>query len=377
METVRTETSQKLAYELFKDIEKDDMEYIYRGNFSSSIVAGILALAKTNLEKSEDTAKLTSRIYFIMGEGLQNITRHQELPENITPEENSIFVINKKKNKYYITTGNIIEKQNIEPLTQKLETINGMTREELRVYGRDVRNTTGFSEKGGAGIGLIEMAKRSGNKLFYSFKELSETHSFFYLNTEIPTLNKEGNLVESDFQFSTDSISELHDSLNLLNITLFFKGAFDQENLLNLLSIFEGQMSNTKTSIKIYNIMVEMLQNIVKHASNYGEDKVWKPGIFFITENNDQYILTAGNYIKNKNAKAIENKIEFVNSLKPERLIDYYNKILLEVEVDNPITTGLGIIDIRRKSGNLINYNFRTVDENYTFFTLQTLIKKR
>jgi hypothetical protein len=42
-----------------------------------------------------------------------------------------------------------------------------------------------FSEIGGAGIGLIDMARKSGNKLDYEFKPIDNRISFFSLVVRI------------------------------------------------------------------------------------------------------------------------------------------------------------------------------------------------
>ena len=102
------------------------------------------------------------------------------------------------------------------------------------------------------------------------------------------------------------------------NVILFFKGAFNQNSLLNLLSIVESQLHESTITVKIYNLMVEMLQNISKHADNFSQEMDWKPGIFLITETEDNYILISGNYIRNeKIERAWGNKKVIKHSLLP------------------------------------------------------------
>jgi hypothetical protein len=42
-----------------------------------------------------------------------------------------------------------------------------------------------LSDKGGAGLGLIDIAKKTGSKLSYQFKEINELVSFFILTSTI------------------------------------------------------------------------------------------------------------------------------------------------------------------------------------------------
>lgn len=365
------------VYALFKDIEKEDLEYIYRGEITATLVMNILDLAKSNLARGEDTSKLKSRIYYIMGEGLQNITRHQEAEEVDSPEKSAIVVINKKEFTYSITTGNLIRVENVEPLKQKLEKINSLSQNELKDFSRYVRMTTEISEKGGASLGLIEMAKRSGNKLMFSFKEIDNVFSYFYLNTEIPIFrDRIEEFVPSDESF-LEQLKTFHDLLNKENFLLSFKGDFNQENLLYLLNIVKSQLAESTTSIKLNNVLVELLQNIVKHADNKDGSTLWKPGIFLINDKEDKFILTSGNYISTSKINEFKEKIDYINQLDEQGLSELYRKNLLDFAKIDPLKTGLGIIDMRRKSGKTLDYHFKEINEKYSFFTIQIKIDKK
>ena len=80
------------ALSLFQGMQKDDLNYIYRGVFSQSITDGILSLAEANMEKAGESSKIKKRVFTIMVEGLQNITRHQEVDEKVTShDEKGVF----------------------------------------------------------------------------------------------------------------------------------------------------------------------------------------------------------------------------------------------------------------------------------------------
>jgi len=356
--------------------QKDDLEYIFRGDFSVEIVRSIMDLAKTTLEEASDTQKIKSKIYYIMGESLQNIARHNTESFDQISDKYSLFAIHKKNLKYYITTGNLIEINDIETLKQRIEKINSLGHEDLRNFSRATRTVGTLSEKGGAGLGLIEMAKRSGNKLDYDFKEINDQFSYFYLNTEIPVLGTEETELDDHYKYSIENIKELHDTLVKDNVILFFKGAFNQSSLLNLLSIVENQLKESTITIKIYNIMVELLQNISKHADNYSAEVDWKPGIFLITETKDKFVLISGNYVKNAKIDSIKRKLEYVNGLSFTELVLEYNRILQDFDLKSN-KNGLGLLDLKRKSKKNLTYSFHKIDEKLSFFTLQVIITKK
>ena len=130
-------------------------------------------------------------------------------------------------------------------------------------------------------------------------------------------------------------MKELHDALINKNVILFFKGAFNQALLLNLLSIIENQLKVSNISIKIYNLMVEMLQNISQNADNLPDEKNLKSGIFLIAETDDEYILISGNYILNSKIQIFEKSLSLVNELSHDKLMVEYNNILHGINTEN------------------------------------------
>jgi len=366
------------AFKLFKGMLKDNLNYIYRGLFTQSITDSILSLTESNLDKVGEDSKIKKRVFTIMVEGLQNITRHQEIDEDKDVENKAgIFLIQNKNDRYYITTGNPIYKKNIDKLTEQINRINSLSPDELKLYYKQVLNDNIISNKGGAGLGLIEMARKSGNKLVYDFVDLSKNYSYFYLNTEIchgdETSNHTANLERN--ASALKSIKDIHEILNLENIVLIFNGIFNQESLLNLLSIIENQMQSHSIILKkkVFNIMVEMLQNIVKHGAStesHGENL----GIFFINHKNNQYLLNTGNYIVTGETDRLVEKIEYVNSLSHDELNEFYERSLFNFQIDSSKEAGLGLIELRLKTKKCLLYDITPYNDKLSFFALQTII---
>jgi hypothetical protein len=127
---------------------------------------------------------------------------------------------------------------------------------------------------------------------------------------------------------------------------------------------------------RIYNTMVEMFQNIIQHGDDYKQTTDGKAGLFYISENSQEYMLNSGNYISNNKIQILTEKLEYVNRLSFEELEEFYNCRLLDFEIDTAKEAGLGIIDIRLKTDSKLEYNFLKIDENYSFYTLRAKISK-
>ena len=368
------------AYGLFKRIGSSDFEYVYRGYFNHNITKKILILADKSIAKvtNDSQATLQKRIYYIMVEGLQNITHHQD---EIANDRNfdkypGIFAIQKSGERYFITTGNIVANDKVDDLKSRLDTINSLDKDSLKKYHREILTEGSISDKGGAGLGLIEMSRKSGNKLLYRFEKLDEEFTYFYLQTLLPSeVPSDPTSAVVHDHCSMDGVMSLHHKMVEENLQLLFNGFFNQENLLSLLAIIKSRSNMPLTTIKISNVMVEMLQNIIKHGEKSTFCNAGVPGVFFLGQSGNETILTSGNIIKNETSSAIAKRLEFVNGMEKDALSDYYDDILLDFESADAKKTGLGFTDLRIKSDRPLKYEFQQLDDDNTFYLLQTAIK--
>ena len=236
-----------------------------------------------------------------------------------------------------------------------------------------------MSDKGGAGLGLIEMSRKSGNKLLYSFEQLDNEYTYFYLQTLIPNDSSFGGSSDNSNQparshSSLDSIKQLHKLMNTENLLLYFNGFFNQENLLSLLAIIKGRMNMPLTTIKVSNVMVEMLQNIIKHGDKADNTSAGVSGVFFMGQNGRETTLTSGNIIKNDAKDIISERLEFVNGMSKDELSDYYDDILPDFDTADAKKTGLGFSDLRIKSDRPLKYRFMNINDDKQFYILQTAV---
>lgn len=67
-------------------------------------------------------------------------------------------------------------------LTEKIESLNKLNNYELKDLYKKTLKEGMFSEKGGGGLGLIEIARECSGPLNYSFDDADNNLSFFTLN---------------------------------------------------------------------------------------------------------------------------------------------------------------------------------------------------
>ncbi len=174
-------------YDLHRTMMSQNLILVYQGDFTQESTKSILAMAERNLDSSGEESSIKRKVFNVMVEALQNIVKHSdELVDGQIRSHAAIFLIGKETNRYSIMSGNPIRKENVDKLKKTLERINGLDKEGLKeLYKEIIKNTT-ISEKGGAGLGFVDMARKSGEKIEYSFPELNAEYSFFCLKVNVP-----------------------------------------------------------------------------------------------------------------------------------------------------------------------------------------------
>jgi hypothetical protein len=364
--------------ELMRSTGREDLNYVYRGEFTQNLQQHILSLAEKNIDREKISGKIKKRVFHIMVESIQNISRHGDNKnEQNTADNYAMFSIQKEKDWYFITTSNIIENSKVESLRSKLDKINSLDQSELDKFYREVLGNGQLSKKGGAGLGLIEMVRKSGNKLSYDIERINDEHSYFYLHSHINTtsLAEASGQVNEKAIFSLGYMVKLHNFIISNSILLIYSAIFDQDSLLSLVTIMKNRVDGTASiKKKIVSLMVEMLQNIIHHGDKNVGGNNGSQGIFYISEKDNKYYLTTINYIANSKIDVLKEKIDYINGLDDKGRERFYNSRLFDFKSATSKEAGLGLIEMRQKSKNPIEYAFSQLDDNYSLFKISTSI---
>lgn len=168
------------------ELKNGDVILYYKGNISSDVINHVLDSVEDKMVQTNENARLRKKVYNVLVESLQNLYHHVDrVPgdfEDQTSEKYGLLFIKKTEEGYKIVTGNFIRAENIEKLEEKIKRINRSSQEEIKELYKFILNHQRITNKGGGGLGLVDIARKTGNKLDYHFKEYDKDHSFFYLN---------------------------------------------------------------------------------------------------------------------------------------------------------------------------------------------------
>jgi len=359
-------------YDFYNIIKEDNMSFVYQGEFSDDMTEMIASLSEFDMLNANEVTRLKKKVFFLMVESFQNIVRHGEktkISYNKTANKAGIFLTRNIGDVYYITSANLIKSDQIDILTEKLKNINDLDEKELKALYLDILSNEGLTSRGGAGLGLIEMARKSGQKLEFEFEKVNENYAFFYLQIKILSTGvAHGN--GSDY-ISLGVTKEFHAKMVSDNVLMVHQGNFSQASILPLLQIIEDNMEHQLEEMiikkRVYLILIELLQNISKHGL---EQNGIPSGIFLMGKKNHKYMFGAGNMIRKDERQVLEEYINELNSLKKDELTAWYKKKLREGSPTEKGGAGLGLLDIARESKDKILIDFKEIDENTSFFSI-------
>lgn len=169
-------------------MEDGNIMLSFKGEVTSDLLTSILQIMESKMEVLDESPKIKKKVYNILVECLQNLYHHIDEDDTLTAanEKSALFMIRKSdEGDYSIMTGNYIANENVNLLKNKLDKINSMDKEELKDYYKEVLNNGEMSAKGGGGLGMIDIARKSGRKLDYSFINVDSKFSFFSLIVNI------------------------------------------------------------------------------------------------------------------------------------------------------------------------------------------------
>ena len=366
-----------LAYEMTKLVDEDFIEYVYRGNFTENITGNILNLTEAKFVNDVDIVNSKKRISYLLIESLQNVIRHHDKIEDDKIKSKSLFVIQKTSDSIYITTANIIKNKKVEAFDGYLKRISSMNQEELKKEYHTVLNNGIISEKGGGGLGIITMARRSDGHIHYRFETIDEKYSYYYF--QIRLIFAENSKAELSQLVHLDRISKFHTILNKENILLNFNGTFAFKNLESMLPIIEAHsVGGMHVMQKVFNLTVKLLRNIVNYADEFEEDESNQGknsrGVFLLSKKGGRLMLTAGNLILNDKVIILKNKIDILNHTTNESLIkikDYLEKFYFEDINNKP---DISLIEMKLNNEKDIHYQFVRLNSKTSYFIIQLVI---
>ncbi len=161
----------------------------YNGLLSFDTIGNLLNTLKDETEARGISMVTYKKVLSVMIEALENIFKYNDRFENETslfPEYNPNIVLEKKENYFYFHCSNPVRTPDFEHLKVRIDRVNVLDRDALKELYRNTLQDGQFTQKGGAGLGFIEMAKVTGEKISYELKPINDHYSYYTCTIPIP-----------------------------------------------------------------------------------------------------------------------------------------------------------------------------------------------
>lgn len=173
-----------------------DVLFSYKGAITSDKITRFLENIEQKIEVIDESQKLKRKIYNILVECLQNIYHHgdiifkevEEAADDNDYNEKSKFgvlIFAKAEIGYVIHTGNFVSSAKEQILKDKLDQLSILSNEEIKALYKLILNNHEFSERGGGGLGIIDIYKRADNKINYNFNIFNSEKVFYSIEINV------------------------------------------------------------------------------------------------------------------------------------------------------------------------------------------------
>lgn len=164
----------------------DSLLFSHFGNFNPAKNESALKLAEGLILESGDKRQTMKRFCSLFIEVLQNISLHGARDQD--GQMHAFSIIAKGKHSYKLITGNLILKEDTAGLEQKLNELNRMDPNSLRKLYIETLCNDEFSDKGGAGLGLLTVAKKAEDKIGFKFFPVDSSFNYFVMEVGMNAL---------------------------------------------------------------------------------------------------------------------------------------------------------------------------------------------
>ncbi len=321
-------------------LKPNDLSYkfpfavFYQGNYENVPSYGIISMVEKNLTLIQEKTVLKSMLYLLI-ETLQNIERYST--HKASSEDFALIYADKYN--FYIYTQNMVDNKKVPMLKERLDSLVGKSKEELDNAYKAAISSDEKTEKG-AGLGLIDLARKTHNRMFFEFHPFNEENSLYSICFALP-LTK-GDLEHyPDFDETRVIMNMMKERYGKNQSTLFYSGDFSNKfvhALLNFLKKSKEEAEGGGNS-KLHYILIELTQNIRKHSAKINGIS---QGQLIIEWNEKGITISTFNSVVEPNAQRLQEKINKLNASTMEEL-QAYNKAVL---TDFTTESGIGLIDV-------------------------------
>ncbi len=176
--------------------------------------------------------------------------------------------------------------------------------------------------------------------------------------------------------------------LNRRGVFFCFSGPVSQELLVEIGATLKQKMrleeTRNSTALRVFSMVVEQAQNIIHYsAEKCPKDNDNPPtenaeelsiGIIAVGYEDQHYFVLCGNRIRNQDIGRLRERLVNLQKMGKDELKKFYKQERRKGPSPGSRGAGLGFIDMAKKASKPIEFDFRKIDGNFSFFSSKTVI---
>jgi len=174
-------------------LDENNISVLYSGPIWPGGIDGMAEMLQQRLNYDDLPLSASQSVFSIFVEQMNNMLMYsaeKDLVESLegkkTETSKGLFILGIYNKTYFIYTENLVANSNIEILKNRIDFLNTLDKAELRKYYKErVKSENENPESKGAGLGLIEIARRSKTGIEYDFIPYGEGLSLFSMHVTI------------------------------------------------------------------------------------------------------------------------------------------------------------------------------------------------
>ena len=177
-------------FNFYKELKKEGIIFCFSGPTSQAIVEGVGEALKQKMQVEETTGKTARNLFSVFVEQMQNVIHYSAEPIVLSENEGEelrygIVIVGQENEKFYVLSGNYIEKTHGDEIEKKLLAIQKMDKEEMKAYFKEQRRKEPDALSKGAGLGFIETARKASEPIEFVIDQVDEAYCFFTIKAVI------------------------------------------------------------------------------------------------------------------------------------------------------------------------------------------------
>lgn len=168
-------------------LKNNDINLIYTGPIWAEGVEGIGLTLRKRMEFDDMPLSASQSVFSVFVEQMNNMLMYSSDKKSFSLSDEKyfdvsrgMFVLGVQDKTYYVQSGNVMKNESMESVKNQIDYLNTLDKQELRkLYREQLKSGETSPDSRGAGLGLIEIARRASSKIEYEFTPVDENNTFF------------------------------------------------------------------------------------------------------------------------------------------------------------------------------------------------------